>query len=507
MIVEGDYPIDSLSAKSLDSWPQATREEIVEMQTWFVEHAEDSSLVQNLTQLECISAYYNYNNSLGTSSRTDVMVFLGHETADQADDIVDYGTASASYEWICIDNTTMIYPHFPNLTWHNYTICDPLRIERDMQNEALEWRNWTIGERKVNNCLSRLQSPRCRLQFSFVLLAIVISCNVIQLCLMLLTVICLKRTTLVTLGDTISSFLLEPDATTRSRCWLDKKDVVSSDARALTGLMIPPPRSTECHHLLWSAASTRRWMIAVVLGAFAFLIPAITGFISGRDGYLSIDSGTRETTTVFTSSAKGHGGLVPVALGANAIQLMLSLLYVACNGLLTSMLQAEEWNSYYLRKGPLRVSFPSGQQLSTSWLQVPRKYSLSLLGFSILVHWLASQSLFLTRAALRDGENVGDEVSLLGYASLPTLLLGCCGIPLLLSIARIAGKDLNWQMPLVGSCSLAISAACHRPANDIHAAYGLVSWGEVPDEEHEDVGHCTFTSYEVRRVIADKLYA
>ena len=60
---------------------------------------------------------------------------------------------------------------------------------------------------------------------------------------------------------------------------------------------------------------------------------------------------------------------------------------------------------------------------------------------------------------------------------------------------------------VVGSCSVAISAACHPPEDDVDAAYLAVSWGEVSSHEGEDVGHATFTSLEVRALEVGRLYA
>ena len=54
-------------------------------------------------------------------------------------------------------------------------------------------------------------------------------------------------------------------------------------------------------------------------------------------------------------------------------------------------------------------------------------------------------------------------------------------------------------MPVVVSCSVAIAAACHRPKDDVDAAYLPVSWGEVKrhdSDEALDVYHCCLTSFE-----------
>lgn len=191
---------------------------------------------------------------------------------------------------------------------------------------------------------------------------------------------------------------------------------------------------------------------------------------------------------------------------------MVSIVYILHNGLFTSMLQACEWNSYYLRKKYLRVSTPRGKQRSTYWLHLPYLYGIPLMAFSVLVHWLISLSLSFTRVGVqRDtGEianQAAEETSSLGAASRPMGFLALCGVPLLLFVVLTAWRKLRWEMPLVGSCSVAISAACHRPADDTDAAYLPVSWGEIPSEGTKSLGHCSFTSFDVTAIDADKIYA
>ena len=62
------------------------------------------------------------------------------------------------------------------------------------------------------------------------------------------------------------------------------------------------------------------------------------------------------------------------------------------------------------------------------------------------------------------------------------------------------------SIPLVASCSAAISAACHASADNVNASLLPVMWGAV-DTEGEGVGHCCFSSQKVERLIAGKLYA
>ena len=66
-------------------------------------------------------------------------------------------------------------------------------------------------------------------------------------------------------------------------------------------------------------------------------------------------------------------------------------------------------------------------------------------------------------------------------------------------------------MPLAGSCSAVISAACHPPATDENPSIKPVMWGVVSKEDHvlsdDDVGHCSFTSLQVEPPTVGRIYA
>lgn len=83
-------------------------------------------------------------------------------------------------------------------------------------------------------------------------------------------------------------------------------------------------------------------------------------------------------------------------LMANTPQLILSFCYFALNSFLTRIQVEEEWNSYSRSYKPLRVSSPKGGQVSHYRLQLPYRYSIPLIGMSILLHWVLSNAIFLT---------------------------------------------------------------------------------------------------------------
>ena len=70
------------------------------------------------------------------------------------------------------------------------------------------------------------------------------------------------------------------------------------------------------------------------------------------------------------------------------------------------------------------------------------------------------------------------------------------------AVFRTYSKDI----PLISSCSAAISAACHLPKGDKDAYLFSVQWGETPVENGG--GHIAFTtSRNVKPPILGKYYA
>jgi hypothetical protein len=125
------------------------------------------------------------------------------------------------------------------------------------------------------------------------------------------------------------------------------------------------------------------------------------------------------------------------------------------------------------------------------------------------LHWLMSQSLFLALVTVYDeaGElDEGNSISTVGYSCIAifcALILGSLAV-----LGGIANGFRKYDdgIPLVGSCSAAISAACHRLSEDSMAHLKPVKWGVVEGNRGR-VGHCSFSSFEVERPVTGRLYA
>ena len=205
--------------------------------------------------------------------------------------------------------------------------------------------------------------------------------------------------------------------------------------------------------------------------------------------------------------------LLPIFI-ANSPQIVLSWLYLTTNGLLTTMLLADEWSQMAHHRSPLRVTSPKGKQRSTYRLQIPYSYGIPLLAIFGCLHWLVSQSLFLARIDVYDIDDLLDEaqsVSTCGYSIMALILALSLAFVILVSTIAVSFRRLRLGIPMASDCSAAISAACHPPRYDSHASQEPVQWGEVADERKhpfmKSKGHCTITSFKVYYPIKGRRYA
>ena len=108
---------------------------------------------------------------------------------------------------------------------------------------------------------------------------------------------------------------------------------------------------------------------------------------------------------------------------ANTFQVLISLAYVAYNGLISCMLVADEWCGFAKDRKTLRVSAPVGIQRSSYALSMPFSYGIPMTIISSVTHWLVSQSTFVVRIKKfnYNGEQGGGWTTS-GYSLMPSLI-------------------------------------------------------------------------------------
>ena len=194
----------------------------------------------------------------------------------------------------------------------------------------------------------------------------------------------------------------------------------------------------------------------------------------------------------------------------NTPQLLFSALYFVYNGMFTSMVTAAEWTRFAKIRKALRVSKPGNGQRSTYWLQLPWKYSLPLLSVSILLHWLVSRSLFIVRIIVfgwNGNEQPDRSISACGYSVLAILIV-IIVLAFSLGVLGVAGmQKLTSGIPVAGTCSLAISAACHyNEEGDPDVVHKPLVWGVVTPADENSPGHCSMSGDQVSEPILGLMY-
>ena len=200
------------------------------------------------------------------------------------------------------------------------------------------------------------------------------------------------------------------------------------------------------------------------------------------------------------------GSFIPNVIVANLPQLILSFLFVTYNAVYTCQLVGREWDQFGLKRAPLRVSINRPGQRRTFYLGLPYRYAAVLVAISIILHWLMSQSLFLADLQALDAypedSSAGSEYKV-GY-SVIAIFAGLIASSVTIVIGIGFGlRRYSGSIPLVGSCSAAISAACHPGPNEPPDMVDRpLKWGVVDTKIVDGdmtISHCAFTADENAR--------
>ena len=249
-------------------------------------------------------------------------------------------------------------------------------------------------------------------------------------------------------------------------------------------------------------------MAILALGASS--LNAAIRKLTGAEGAQSLQSlwqkgiGSEDVNSVINVP---RSGLASTALLANLLQLLLTLIYLAYNNLFTRKEVANEWTRYGQRALPLRVTDPRGAQRSSYYLGLPFRYAIPLQLGSLLLNWLASQSLYvinifyfdyMERPAvsqrIRGSNMTGAEYYAIGYSCIGIILTLTLGVVLLFIGWIDDFRRFKTGIPLVGTCSAAISANCHSiHQHPKEMVLKPLKWGVV--SIRNGVSHCAFSDH------------
>ena len=338
---------------------------------------------------------------------------------------------------------------------------------------------------------------------------------------------------LITVGDAVVSFLDDPDPTTKNMCLLSVADLKKEYIRP-GGRQWSHPKASWRH-----ATSKTRRAVAILLFVVALSAVSVLlwfgisklpeGQSTSFSGLADLGFGAVDPRTMITSQVTDT---VSNSIIANIPQLILSILYFSYNAIFTAMLSGFEWTSYAQKRKGLRLSrSPIGEQRSSYFLQLPYRFSVPLMILSGTMHWLVSQSIFLVSIDLYDymgnGSAIGQRwlrnfaggeffstnpllrITTCGFSPIAIISVIILGSFMLIALVGVGYIPYNRTMPLAGSCSMVISAACHpeKAAQDQISSQKL-QWGVVQmAATDEDVGHCSFSASPVEPPAVGRVYA
>jgi hypothetical protein len=280
-----------------------------------------------------------------------------------------------------------------------------------------------------------------------------------------------------------------------------------------------------------------------MLGWSLALVLLILGVETGKGTY------NADRDSLHTLLIAGLGAILPGSLVgffgqlstmgfviiANLPQLFISILYYLYSGVFTCMVMSNEYSTYgsqyadtgrldpkhkpplytlpgkiknFITRRPqgsdigdltpqaagLRVSSengPRGAQRGTYFLNLPFRCAIPLLLASTSLHFFASQSIFLAQVNTVDNDGSPNQyyyIQACGWSALCIVISLVIGAVMILAMIGFAVlRKYHGGIPVAGSCSLVISAACHGPAEDEitaqgrdrDAAFSQVSYGEL----------------------------
>ncbi|KAK8069262.1 hypothetical protein PG994_005878 [Apiospora phragmitis] len=320
----------------------------------------------------------------------------------------------------------------------------------------------------------------CQVRVSSTLLLVVLACVITKIVICSVLVWRLNHTSLVTPGDAIESFVSSPDPVTFGASTLSLDDSQSleytsrrhyRDVRDTDLSLLPMPRRWLGSSRRLRSATSRRIWVQAYYPIFLFLLCLAVGIYNATPVGYAKDFEPSESSDTFDFFGYYQSNLLGTLMIPNLTQLIVSFCYLAINGLYTQLQVEQEWNSYAQAPKPLRVSYPAGEQISTCRLQLSYRYSVPLIAMGTIIHWLFSNSIFLSiiegvdafvgsKSSFGVSESATVMTGVTSEALLATFIVSCVVVisPLLFRF-----RTLKSQMVIGGTNSLVLSAACHVP--------------------------------------------
>lgn len=258
-----DYKIASVDKSFLQQNATTTNYNISNSEWLSTLHAEAAAnSLQRLDNLACIDSYAQ--TFLG--SRSDLLLVVGASTGQRWSDEVTDDAERHTGVWSTYEN------HVKD-SWDFNCGMDPYgwicgkghkcgdSCYSDLRNIRFVPSGWAPFNRTVQYCLSKRQEQHCKLKFSQQIGIIVAVMNLVKVACLAYTALFISESSLMTVGDAVSSFLSNPDVGTEGMCLISKHTITSTDSSHWR-----LPRQWTPTRLRWfKAASRNRWIACIVM--------------------------------------------------------------------------------------------------------------------------------------------------------------------------------------------------------------------------------------------------
>lgn len=466
--------------------PYSDTATVDELYSYYNQIQKNASSWEKLNNRDCIQAY---SNVFMTGRRNVVLI---SSMKNNTDSILDIGLSE-------LDSGGM-----DNNWWICSRVQDGGNIKCQPDDFKAKADNWTVWGYPIDHCLSEQIEDVCQVEFSMDIMIVVIVFNVIKVIAM--TWVLLRYNAeeiLTTVGDSVASFMIREDETTRGMCLASWRNIRHAWRYPGNGVLYQPRQQR------WAkAVSTTKWSLFIIMMLASFCIIAFFGgwgFVhtKGRGYSMSLSSlwelglgrAHQDAIVIYDSVTS----LIGVALLANIPQILLAAVWLLYMGIITSMFLAADWAIFGTKGQPLMVNNARGQQRGTRLLGAPLGWGLSLLTLQVILHWLVSQSIFVISLNIHDPDGnltqyrkEGPRFLNCGYSPIAIIFTVIASVLLMLSAMILACRKLPQDAPpVVATCSAAISAACHLPHGVLEqgSLYGSMKWGQCGQPQY-GVAHC-----------------
>ena len=227
---------------------------------------------ENLTPSQCINLY---TTDFVSNHRNYFLITKNTSDATHNNTLLDVwavlsSSTTSPSQWMC--------PY----SEEDLSRCDTSELASKVAS-GLPWIVTLAGrqEAEVIGCKSEITKEKlftrekCKVQFSLGIMMVVIACNLVKACAMITTVVRSREPTLVTLGDSINSFLRIPDPTTMGICFADRQLIEKEwRHRWKTG---PRQWKQKKVQRWWTSVSKTRWItcnffIAISITVYTILL-------------------------------------------------------------------------------------------------------------------------------------------------------------------------------------------------------------------------------------------